>query len=105
MGPLLRSVQLVVAGPGAVQVGVPSGSPLLERLGSPSERLPLEEALALRLGRPVSLAFSVVASSADELAGRRITPETARRDRLRRLTEEEPRLAEVVQEWDLELID
>jgi hypothetical protein len=31
--------------------------------------------------------------------------ESARQDRLRRLTEEEPLLAKAVQEWDLELAE
>jgi hypothetical protein len=35
----------------------------------------------------------------------RITAESARRDRLARLMEQEPLLAQAVQAWDLELLD
>jgi hypothetical protein len=46
-----------------------------------------------------------VSGGAAEPGANSITAETARRDRLCRLTREEPLLAAAVQEWDLELID
>ena len=81
------------------------GSPLLERMDSPAARRPLEQALSRRLGRPVRVVFAAVSGGAAEPGANRITAETARRDRLSRLTREEPLLAAAVQEWDLELID
>ena len=82
-----------------------SDPPLLERMGSPAARRPLEQALSHRLGRPVHVVFAAVSGGAAEPGANRITAETARRDRLSRLTREEPLLAAAVQEWDLELID
>ena len=105
-GLMLRSAQLVVAGEDEVRVGVPPGSPLLERMERPSSRRSLEEALGKRLGRRVKIGFVPgVGGESTDPSAQRITPETARRDRLRRLAEEEPGLALAVQEWDLELID
>ncbi|HEX8272132.1 MAG TPA: DNA polymerase III subunit gamma/tau [Longimicrobiaceae bacterium] len=104
---LLKSAP-VAAGPGGeVRVTVPPASPVLERLGPPSARKGLEDALGRRLGRRVSLSFAQgqAAGGSDGTSTGRITAESARRDRLRRLTEEEPLLAVAVQEWDLELVD
>lgn len=58
-----------------------------------------------RLGRPVRLEFAAMEGTDREPGSGRITAETARRDRLKRLVDEEPLLAAAVQEWDLELID
>jgi hypothetical protein len=104
MGLVLRPARLALAGD-RVSVGVPPGSPALERLESPAHRRPLEVAMGRRLGRAVSLdlvALDEAGAGGGEL---RITAETARRDRLQRLTEEEPLLAAAVQAWDLELVD
>ncbi len=108
--PFLLKSAPVAAGPGPggeVRVTVPPASPVLERLSSPSARKTLEEALGRRLGRRVSLSFTQgqAAGGSDGTSTGRITAESARRDRLRRLTEEEPLLAVAVQEWDLELVD
>jgi len=105
MGLILRPARLSVTGPGAIQVGVPPGSPVLERLSRPVVRRPLEEALAKRLGRPVSLEFVASAEAGAPSGGGRITAEAAREERLKRLVEEEPVLEAAVQEWDLELLD
>ncbi|HET7321514.1 MAG TPA: hypothetical protein VFI96_03395, partial [Longimicrobiaceae bacterium] len=78
---------------------------LLERMESAAARRPLEEALGKLLHRSVALRFAAADAPAGEGPAPRITAETARRDRLRRLTDEEPLLAAAVQEWDLELID
>ncbi|MEW5931346.1 MAG: hypothetical protein AB1941_28095, partial [Gemmatimonadota bacterium] len=106
--PFLLKSAPVAAGPGGeVRVTVPPASPVLERLSSPSARKTLEDALGRRLGRRVSLSFTQgqAAGGSDGTSTGRITAESARRDRLRRLTEEEPLLAVAVQEWDLELVD
>lgn len=105
MGLMLRPARLRVAGPELIQIGVPPGSPVLERLSRPVTRRPLEEALQRRLGQPVSLEFVVSAEAGAPTEGGRITAEAAREERLRRLVEEEPLLAAAVQEWDLELLD
>ena len=103
---MLRPARLALGGNDrVVRVGVPPGSPLLERLGRPSARRSLEDSLGRRLGRPIELTFVAVEGVDQPAAGGRITAETARRDRLQRLVEEEPLLAAAVQEWDLELID
>ncbi|HEX6069833.1 MAG TPA: DNA polymerase III subunit gamma/tau [Longimicrobiaceae bacterium] len=104
-GLMLRPARLAVAGDRTVRVGVPPGSPILERLSRPGARRPLEEAIGRRLGREIELELVAVESADQPAGGGRITAETARRDRLRRLVEEEPLLAVAVQEWDLELID
>jgi DNA polymerase-3 subunit gamma/tau len=105
MGLVLRATQVAIEGEDTVRVEVTPGSPLLERMESPAARRPLEHALSQRLGRPVRVAFAEVSGGAAAPGANRITAETARRDRLTRLTSEEPLLAAAVQEWDLELID
>jgi hypothetical protein len=102
---MLRPARLAVSGERTVRVGVPPGSPILERLSRPAARRPLEEAIGRRLGREIELELVAVETADQPAGGGRITAETARRDRLRRLVEEEPLLAAAVQEWDLELID
>ncbi|MDB4948026.1 MAG: polymerase subunit gamma and tau [Gemmatimonadetes bacterium] len=86
-----------------VTVEVPPGSMILER---DPERRKVEHVLARRLGRAVSLQFAASANAAvDPGAGGRITAESARRDRLRQLSEGEPLLQAAVSEWDLELVE
>jgi DNA polymerase III subunit gamma/tau len=89
------------AGEGEVELVVPPGSPALERLESPGGRRPLEAALSQRLGAEVKL--RCVQEEAAPASGGRITAESAKRDRLKRLTDSEPLLARAVTEWDLEL--
>jgi hypothetical protein len=102
---MLRPARLSLVGEQAVRISVPPGSPVLERLGKPTARRSLEAAMSGRLGRTISIEFATV-DAPDHAAGSgRITAETARRDRLKRLVEEEPLLAAAVQAWDLELID
>ncbi len=109
MSLFLKPAQVSPGPGGEVRVTVPPASPVLDRLSAPAARRPLEEALGRRLGRRVSLAFAQGQQDAGGGGGGtgtgRITAESARRDRLRRLTEEEPLLAVAVQEWDLELVD
>ncbi|HEX2095465.1 MAG TPA: DNA polymerase III subunit gamma/tau [Longimicrobiaceae bacterium] len=105
MKPLLKGIELVVGAQGEIRLPLAPGSPLLERLQTPTGRRPLEEAVARRLGRPVTLQVEAVEPANGGAGGQRITAESARVDRLRRLTEEEPLLGVAVQEWDLELVD
>jgi DNA polymerase-3 subunit gamma/tau len=100
---MLRGGRLGVDG-SAVRVEVPSVA--LERLGQAGARRGLEQALGKRLGRAVTVVFagSDAAVAADPNAGR-ITAQSARRDRLRQLSEGEPLLETAVREWDLELVE
>jgi hypothetical protein len=104
-GLFLRAAAVAVEEPGVVRVELPPGSPALERLATPTARRPLEDALGRRLGARISLAFGAASAPGDGAAAPLITAESARRDRLRRLSEEEPLLARAVQEWDLELVE
>jgi DNA polymerase-3 subunit gamma/tau len=99
----LRSAPLAVA-EGVLRVQLPAASPALDRLATPAARRPLENALARQLGCPITLEF-VADGDAKGAEPSRITAESHRQDRLRRLTEEEPLLAAAVREWDLELVD
>jgi DNA polymerase-3 subunit gamma/tau len=105
MGLVLRSTHVNLADEKTVRVHVQPGSPLIEWMESAAKRRPLEQALSRRLGRALHIVFAVDANDAASPGARRITAETARRDRLLRLTEEEPLLATAVLEWDLELLD
>jgi DNA polymerase-3 subunit gamma/tau len=102
----LRSAGLTVRG-NEVRVELPAGALVMDRLRSASERKPLEEAMGRRLGGvEVRLTFAEGgAATVEDAGGNRITAESAKRDRLRRLTEGEPTLAAAVQAWDLELVE
>jgi DNA polymerase-3 subunit gamma/tau len=106
MSLFLRPARLAVQG-SEVRVELPAGSPVMDRLGSAAARRPLEEAMGRRLGgAEVRLAFTIGgAATVEDAGGNRITAESAKRDRLRRLTEGEPTLAAAVQAWDLELVE
>jgi DNA polymerase-3 subunit gamma/tau len=106
MSLFLRPARLAVQG-SEVRVELPAGSPVMDRLGSAAARRPLEEAMGRRLGgAEVRLAFAIGgAATVEDAGGNRITAESAKRDRLRRLTEGEPTLAAAVQAWDLELVE
>ena len=101
----LKPAKLVLAGPRALRVDLPPNAPVTEQLSTPVAKRALEDALARRLGGPVTLSFGVSDAPAQQAGGSRITAESARRDRLQRLTEGEPVLAAAVQAWDLELLD
>jgi hypothetical protein len=103
---LLRGAPVDLGEAGEVTVGLAPGSPAYERLQATAARRNLEAALARRLRAPVTL--RIVAAEpgvGGGDGGTRITAETARQERLRHLTEEEPLLARAVQEWDLELVE
>ncbi|HET7274595.1 MAG TPA: DNA polymerase III subunit gamma/tau [Longimicrobiaceae bacterium] len=101
----LRSAKLELKGDNAVAVALPAGSPALERISTPAAKRSLVDALSKHLGQPISLELVSVAGPADQAGTPRITAETARKDRLERLTAEEPLLAAAVEAWDLELLD
>jgi DNA polymerase III gamma/tau subunit len=102
---LLQAARPEVAGPGQVRIDVPEGSPVAERLDATGGMRALEDALGEALGRTVRITLGTLAPEAGSAAGPapRITAESARADRLRRLVEEEPLLAAAVEAWDLEL--
>ncbi len=102
---VLRPAVLSLDGESTVWIGVPANSPILERMESPAARRVLEEAMAKRLRRRVSLAFASTDGGGAPLEPQRLTAETVKRDRLRRLTGGDPLLAAAVEEWDLELIE
>jgi DNA polymerase III subunit gamma/tau len=105
MGFFLRAAELAIADGDRITIGLPAGSPVLERMENPVTRKSLQDALVSRLGRQVALTFSGSAQAPADTSTQRITAETARRDRLRRLVEEDPLLAAAVKEWDLELLE
>jgi hypothetical protein len=103
---LLRAVPVDVGPNGTVTVALPPHSPARERLQAPAARRSLEEALGRHLR--VAVTLEIVTAEGSAAAGEaptRITAEVARQERLRHLTEEEPLLAQAVQEWDLELVE
>ncbi len=105
MSLFLRPARLSVSG-AEVRVELPAGSPVMERLQAPAQRRPMEDAMGRRLGGAVvRLSFFAGAAPPADDGGSRITAESARRDRLKRLTEGEPTLAAAVQSWDLELVE
>jgi len=102
--PLLRGSEVVLAGAGRIAIELPPGSPVADWIGDARRRRPVEDALSLHIGRPVTLGCAE--TRADPAApARRISAESALQDRLRRLTSEEPLLDAAVREWDLELLD
>lgn len=102
----LKSARLLVQG-SEVRVEFPSGSPAMEKVGNTTARKAMEEVMARRMGgAEVRLVFTTGgAAQVEESSGSRITADSARRDKLRRLTEGEPTLAAAVQAWDLELVE
>jgi DNA polymerase-3 subunit gamma/tau len=108
---LLRPVSRVSPGDeGTVVVPVSAGTLGMDPVTSPANRRALEVALGRRLGRRVAVRYVATEGPALGTGGApgapaRITSESARRDRLRRMMEGEPVLSAAVQAWDLELVD
>ena len=101
---MMRGARLSVADGATVRVEVPPVA--LERLGQPAAKRAVEQALGRRLGRAVAVVFAGAdAPVAADPAQGRITAQSARRDRLRQLSEGEPLLETAVREWDLELVE
>jgi DNA polymerase III subunit gamma/tau len=105
MGVVLRGADVSVDGADLVTVRLPPGAPFPEHLGDVRSRRPLEEELAKRLGRAVTVRLAASEPLPAGPGQRRITAEGARLERLRRLVAEEPLLGAAVQEWDLELLE
>jgi DNA polymerase-3 subunit gamma/tau len=104
MGFMLRAAHVAPEGR-TVRLTFPPGSPAMERLAHSAAKAGVEQALAKRLGGPVTLAVAAGGSSAIDPQQGRITAASARQDRLKRMMEGEPVLAAAVQAWDLELVD
>ena len=101
--PFLRAATVSAPQEGVLEVALPDG-PGLDRLREPVTRRRLEDAVgALVEGEPELRVAE--AGGGGETGGERITPDTVRRDRLRRLLEREPLLGRAVEELDLELLD
>ena len=85
---------------------LPQG-PGFERIsGEPTTRKALEAALSAELGRDIRLDVRVSGQDDDQPRPvERLTPERVRAEQLGRLTRSDPLLAEVVENWDLELLD
>lgn len=104
MGFMMRAAQIVADGR-TVRLTFPPGNPALERIAHGTAKQGVEQALAKRLGGPVTLEIATGASSAIDPRQGRITAASARQDRLKRMMEGEPVLSAAVQAWDLELVD
>jgi len=104
MGFMMRAAQIAPEGR-TVRLTFPPGNPAIERLAHSGAKQGVEQALAKRLGGPVTLVVATGASSAIDPQQGRITAASARHDRLKRMMEGEPVLAAAVQAWDLELVD
>ena len=105
MGFLLRSAPLSLPEPNVLGLHLPGDSPARERLAERGATRRLEKALSDRIGEPFRIEIVNGGGAGAEPGAGRITAESARRDRLDRLMQEEPLLAEAVQEWDLEMIE
>ncbi|MFP3948593.1 MAG: hypothetical protein ACLFWG_07670, partial [Longimicrobiales bacterium] len=103
MSPFLRAARARSLGHGVLEVALPAG-PGLERLQEPVIRRGLADAVTAVAGREVELRVSEGDASRDR-SENRISPETVRQDRLRKLLEREPLLERAVEELDLELLD
>jgi len=100
----LRGAQVSAQGR-TVTLAMPPRHPALEKLSSATARRGVEEALARRLGGPVTLELATGAAAAIDPKQRRITDASAKKARLGRMMEGEPVLAAAVQAFDLELVD
>ena len=106
MGAMLRAARYAPGEGRQVRLEFPPAHPAIERLAHPPTKKAVEDALARHLGGgAVTLAVSVGAPSAVAPGQSRITAESAKQDRLKRLMEGEPVLSAAVQAWDLELVD
>jgi len=105
MGMMMRAARMTAAGGRQARLEFPPGHPAVERLQNPVTRKAVEDALARRLGGPVSLLIATGAAAALDNGSSRFTAESVRRDRLERLMEGEPLLAAAVKALDLELVD
>ncbi len=103
MRPFLLAAVVDVATDGALVVELPEGLGL-ERLRDPRALVTLQDALEASMGHRPSIVVRASTEASSEKP-ERITPETARGDRLRELIQREPLLQRAVEELDLELLD
>jgi DNA polymerase-3 subunit gamma/tau len=101
-GIALRAAQIVeISDSGELRIAAGKGTPGAEVLEDTVTKRRLEEELARRLGRPVS----IVMGGEEEQPLKRVTAEGAREERLSRLVEEDRDLKQLVDELDLEVME
>jgi hypothetical protein len=105
VGLVLRGATAVVAGPDIIRLVLPGGTAAIEKVTDPRALLPIQASLGRRLGREVTVRIVPTETAGAAGAERRITAESARQERLDRLSAEEPLLSAAVKEWDLELME
>jgi hypothetical protein len=105
MGLMLRAARISAAGGRQARLEFPPGHPAVERIQAPQTKKAVEDALARRLGGPVSLVIATGSGAAVHPGSSGFTAESVRRDRLERLMEGEPLLAAAVKALDLELVE
>ena len=107
LGAFLRASSVAEAEQGVIQVNVVPG-PAEERIAQPGVLTQIAEALSTHLGRTVRLEVLVGSgggTTGTPSADKRITTEEVKKDTLKALYREEPRLERAVQELDLELME
>lgn len=100
----LRASTVAEADDGVIQVNVVPG-PAEDRIAQSGVLAQIAEALSPYLGRTVRLEVLVGSGGETPLADKRITTEEVKKDTLKALYREEPRLKRAVQELDLELME
>jgi hypothetical protein len=100
-GIALRAAQLVeLDAEGELRISAPAGTPAADVLADVVARRRMEEELSRRLGRPIR-----IAGSTGKDPSPRVTPESARQQRLARLVEGDQGLQDLVERLDLELME
>ncbi len=100
----LRASTVAEADDGVIQVNVVPG-PAEDRIAQPGVLAQIADALSPYLGRTVRLEVLVGSGGETPLADKRVTTEEVKKDTLKALYREEPRLERAVQELDLELME
>jgi DNA polymerase-3 subunit gamma/tau len=102
---MLQAGTVEAAGGREIRITLPAGNLAAEKLANPAVLRAVEDAFAEALHGPVRISITTGAVAAVDPKERRITAESARRDRLNRLMEGEPLLQAAVKAWDLELAE
>jgi len=105
LGLILRAANPLLTGANAIRLVLPRDTAFLERVSDSRSVQAIRAALTGRLGREVTVEIAAEGNLEASGGERRITAESARQERLRRLAEEEPLLSAAVKEWDLELME
>lgn len=100
----LRASTVAEADDGVIQVNVVPG-PAEDKIAQTGVLAQIAEGLSPYLGRTVRLEVLVGSGGETPLADKRITTEEVKKDTLKALYREEPRLKRAVQELDLELME